>query len=126
MGFSREDGETVRAWFSTMEPGFPVSHCPAAALEGTATLRQALGLAPLLATGEALPPPAAAAPMPGAGSAKPSEAGAAGARLQEMGWEAAPGGVPPVVFFSGMAGAEVVGVLELWTQGTGRAGLLTP
>lgn len=88
-----------------------VSHCPAAALEGSATLAQALGLEPLGSDSDAAAPPGAAGER--------QEAWLAAQRLPEQGWEAAPAWVPPVVFFSGMPGEEVVGVLELWRECTG-------
>lgn len=92
----------MRSWLAGIEPGFVVAHCPAAALAdgSTATLRQALGVGP---------------------ASEAQQGGQAGgaARLPEQGWEAAPGWVPPMVFFSGMSGEEVVGLLEVWEQYTG-------
>ncbi len=35
VGFTRKDGDDVAAWFHTVEPGFPVSHCAEELMEGT-------------------------------------------------------------------------------------------
>ena len=35
VGFSKEHGDAARQWMQQMEPEFRVSHCTAAALDGT-------------------------------------------------------------------------------------------
>ncbi|GAB4813447.1 hypothetical protein N2152v2_000493 [Parachlorella kessleri] len=160
VGFRAEDGETLRRWFQQMEPGFVVSHCPAAVLANqAATLRQALGLSGIpvapaqpvsvaaagTSDAAATPaskvlPPAASASAEGVKSAAASSHRADQVeipaslpeeqqhelRLPEQAWEPTPAWVPPVVLFSGMAGEEIVGLIELWPQELGKctSGLL--
>ena len=91
-----------------MEPGFSVSPCPTALLEG-GTLRAAL-------LGNA-----------GAAGDGSGEAALDGGRIvAEHAWESPPAWAPSLVFFSGMGGQEVLAVIEHWGECTGEPACLGP
>ena len=112
LGLSQEDCTRVRGWVQQMEPGFVASPCPAALLD-SATLQQVL-------TGgtEGTRDTAAAA---GDGTAGSSSSQGSGSTLAQYEWEAVPPSFPPVVFFSGMQGAEVLAIIQHWRECTGEA-----
>lgn len=90
VGICERDGEAIRSWLQNMEPGFVVSHASTDDFQKS-SLEAALG--------------GAAASTAGQVTAKQ--------------WQPAPFGTPPVCFFSGMRGEEVVAIVENFEEFTG-------